>query len=66
MDIFIDNKLINDENRISKNKWIFGDEINKLDISILPFIRQYKIADPIWFDAQQKIIKIKKRITNFI
>ena len=58
--------LIDLENSISNNKWIFGDEINKLDISILPFIRQYKIANPIWFDAQQKIIKIKKLLDSFV
>ena len=37
--------LINLENLISNEGWILGSKINKLDISILPFIRQFRIAD---------------------
>ena len=33
------------EKIIADSNWIFGDTINKLDILILPFIRQYRIAD---------------------
>jgi len=58
--------LVDLENRISNKKWIFGSEINKLDISILPFIRQFKIADPQWFDGQNKIIKIKQLLNTFL
>ena len=50
---------------ISNNKWILGSEINKLDISILPFIRQFRIADIEWFDSQYKIERIKNIIINF-
>ena len=54
------------ENIIASDAWIFGDKLNKLDISILPFIRQYKIADIIWFDAQSDINKVQKILNNFI
>ena len=37
---------------INPNPWIFGDQVSLLDISILPFIRQCKIANPDWFFAQ--------------
>ena len=33
-------------NLIDPNPWIFGEKISLLDISILPFIRQCKIANP--------------------
>ena len=39
--------------KINPNSWIFGHQVSLLDISILPFIRQCKIANPEWFDAQQ-------------
>ena len=39
--------------KINPSPWIFGHQVSLLDISILPFIRQCKIADPEWFDAQQ-------------
>ena len=58
--------LIYLESLMSDNKWIFGSEINKLDISILPFIRQFRIADVEWFDSQNKIKNIKNIILNFL
>ena len=44
--------LENLEDKIDPQPWIFGKEVSLLDISILPFIRQCKIADPDWFFAQ--------------
>ena len=43
---------------INQGPWIFGEKISLLDISILPFIRQCKIANSEWFFAQdfKKII----------
>ena len=40
------------EAEIHPSPWIFGKQVSLLDISILPFIRQYKIANPDWFFAQ--------------
>ena len=61
-----ENILINVENFISSNEWFFGNDINKLDISILPFIRQFRIADPDWFDNNGKIMKVKNYLHNFL
>ena len=59
-------KILDELNvRISNEKWIFGKNINKLDISILPFIRQFRIADPKWFDDQTSIPNIKRILKNF-
>ena len=58
--------LINLENVISNKEWILGSKINKLDISILPFIRQFRIADIEWFDKQSKIKGIQKILFNFL
>tara|TARA_Y100001970_G_scaffold148417_1_gene182220 strand:- start:727 stop:1332 length:606 start_codon:yes stop_codon:yes gene_type:complete len=58
--------LINLETNISGDDWIFGYKINKLDIAILPFIRQYRIADPEWFDSLSEIKKVQKLLNNFL
>ena len=58
--------LINLENLISNEEWFLGSKINKLDISILPFIRQFRIADIEWFDKQNKIKGIQKILFNFL
>tara|TARA_B100000768_G_scaffold173530_1_gene182895 strand:- start:275 stop:940 length:666 start_codon:yes stop_codon:yes gene_type:complete len=46
------NILIKLNKSIKAKPWIFGNTISLLDISILPFIRQCKIANPDWFQAQ--------------
>ena len=58
--------LVSLEHLISNNVWFFGDKLNKLDISILPFIRQCKIADIDWFDSQKDIPKVKGVLDNFL
>jgi len=54
------------DEKISKDSWIFSDEISLLDISILPFIRQFKIADDSYFFSKdyQKVINLLKRFEN--
>jgi glutathione S-transferase len=46
--------------------WFFGDEINKLDISILPFIRQFRLANIKWFDDLDDIKNIKNWLNIFL
>jgi len=58
--------LIDLEKVIFDGNWFFGNELNKLDISILPFLRQFRIADPHWFDSLKQIPKIQKLLYNFL
>ena len=44
--------LENLDKKINPSPLIFGKEVSLLDISILPFIRQCKIANPDWFFSQ--------------
>ena len=60
------NILYKIEKIISADKWFFGEKVNKLDISILPFIRQFRIADNQWFDKQTNINNVKKLLSNFL
>ena len=58
--------LLEIEDIISDEEWYFGKKINKLDISILPFIRQFRIADPNWFDNHKGLTKVKNYLNNFL
>lgn len=58
--------LLNLEKIVHDGNWIFGEDINKLDISILPFIRQFRIADSTWFDSQEGIKKLQNVLNNFL
>ena len=48
-------------NPLMPDPWIFGATVSLLDISILPFIRQCKIANPHWFLEQDF-----KKVTNLL
>ena len=58
--------LVDLEATASNDKWIFGENLNKLDISILPFVRQFRIANPEWFDSLEEISRIKKILNNYL
>jgi len=49
-----------------EGKYFFGDNIQKIDICILPFIRQFRIADIKWFDNLDQISNVKKYLNNFL
>ena len=54
------------ENKISESGYIFGNKISIYEICILPFIRQFRIADPIWFDMEFQCVKLKAILHEFI
>ncbi len=37
-----------------------------IDISLLPFVRQYRIADPEWFDTEMRCTEIKNWLNDFL
>jgi glutathione S-transferase len=48
-------KFINElEVQLQNSKYLYDNDISALDISIFPFIRQFRIADMEWFDALDK------------
>ena len=61
---FCDEILCALDQNISDSKWIFSDKVSLLDISILPFIRQFKIADNDFF-FNQKYSKVIKLLNQF-
>ena len=54
------------DKNINNTKWFFSNNVNKIDISVLPFIRQFRIADPLWFDANKNIPNIQIWLENFL
>ena len=53
------------EEQLKSTKFLYDDKISALDISILPFIRQFRIADIDWFDSLNKP-KIQNWLMNFL
>ncbi|MDG2186870.1 MAG: glutathione S-transferase N-terminal domain-containing protein [Hyphomicrobiales bacterium] len=54
------------ENKISNTGYIFGNQISIYEVCILPFIRQFRIADIKWFDEEFQCVKLKKILYDFI
>ena len=60
------NILIGINDKINENNYIYGKYLSFIDIATLPFIRQFRIADPSWFDNETPQTKIKNWLTNFL
>jgi len=60
------NILIGINDKINENNYIYGKYLSFIEIATLPFIRQFRIADPSWFDNEMPQTKIKNWLTNFL
>ena len=58
--------LKNIEKEISNKECFYTNNVNKIDICILPFIRQFRIANPEWFDNYNEFPKVQKWLDNFL
>ncbi len=45
--------LLNLEERLTGQPWLFGDRPTLADLALLPFVRQFAHIDRAWFDAQE-------------
>mgnify|MGYP003874035531 FL=1 len=52
-------------NELNNSEYIFDDNISYADIVLLPFIRQYRIADIEWFDSLP-YKNLKKWLSSFL
>jgi len=55
----------NIEVKLSEMPYLSGKAIGIFDYMCLPFIRQFRIADPDWFDSQ-KLPNLHKRLSQFL
>ena len=46
--------------------WLFDNKPSYLDIAILPFVRQYRIADMNWFDNEMPLSNIREWLNRFL
>ncbi len=46
--------------------WLFGEHPKLADFAILPFVRQFRIAAPNWFDDQTQWQYVQKWLDNFL
>ena len=58
--------LVNLNNSLKEKQWLNGENISISDISILPFIRQYRIADIKWFDEKLELPNINRWLDKFL
>ena len=52
-------------NELNNSKYIFDDNISYADIVLLPFVRQFRIADMEWFDSLP-YDNLKKWLSSFL
>lgn len=49
-----------------QGQYLFGSKPSFADYAILPFIRQFRIADAAWFDSAQGFDSLKNWLNNFL
>lgn len=57
------------ETRLGRNapdEWLGGAQPGFADLAILPFVRQFRIADPKWFDACGGVDLVQKWLDRFL
>ena len=65
-DLALETLKIVEDKLNSQNSWIFGNHPSFLDIAILPFVRQYRIADIAWFDEAMPLRKTHRWLMQFL
>jgi glutathione S-transferase len=58
--------LKNLDKEIKNTGYFFSNNPHKIDLCILPFIRQFRIANPYWFDNHEEIPRIQKWLSSFL
>ena len=51
---------------LNEKNWLKSKNPNFIDIAILPFIRQFRIADTHWFDNDFGLKNVKNWLENFL
>ena len=58
--------LVQINTMLEENNYIGGNKISLLDISILPFVRQFRIADKEWFDDNLGLENVNNWLNTFL
>jgi glutathione S-transferase len=46
--------------------WLLGERTSLADIAVLPFVRQFRLADPGWFDALDDVAPLQAWLGRFL
>jgi glutathione S-transferase len=58
--------LVQINTMLEGNNYLWGNNISLLDISILPFVRQFRIADKEWFDDNLGLENVNNWLNTFL
>jgi len=51
--------------RLQKGGWLLGDGASLADWALLPFVRQFRLADPLWFDAEPGLVPLQAWLQQY-
>lgn len=51
---------------IELNGHLIGKRLTWVDLAVLPFVRQFRIPEPDWFDALPQLAALSKRLAQFV
>ena len=52
--------------RIAADGWLMGEQITLADAALWPFVRQWRIADPVSFDADPTLTSLRTWLSGFL
>ena len=52
--------------RLEPDGWLLGDRPSLADIALLPFVRQFRLADPTGFDAEPDLAALQTWLQRFL
>jgi glutathione S-transferase len=52
--------------RLAERRWLLGDRCSLADWALLPFVRQFRLADPQGFEAEPALESIQHWLTRFL
>lgn len=52
--------------RLQRGGWLLGDRPSLADIALLPFVRQFRLADPAGFDAEPGLAPLQTWLQGFL
>lgn len=52
--------------RIEAQGHLLGDRLSWLDLAVLPFVRQFRIPEPEWFESLPELSALSARLAGFV
>jgi glutathione S-transferase len=59
-------KILQDIEPLLADGWLAGKAAGFTDVALLPFVRQFRIADADWFDNEMALPRVQSWVTRFL